>query len=215
MRSCAQARILTWTARALSVAATGAVSWYVAQPIAEHFGTTLTDPMQIGIGGFFALIAFFVSKRALDFTQDCMTVPDALAASATDLKRTCRKKSCGETANSDSGASSSASQTGSDSNDQIDANQLSTTVADHQSMKVSVQTTDGATLVTVTICGVSSSRFKDKQSGLRKKIEGIGGVNWGNPKNLGNGNREMVGRIIDASRRESVIARLQSLAASV
>jgi hypothetical protein len=82
-------------------------------------------------------------------------------------------------------------------------------------MKVSVSTTDGATVVSVTIIGVSASRFKDKQSGLRKKIEAVSGVRWENPKNLGNGTREMVGRVTHVAQREAIIARLQEIAASV
>jgi hypothetical protein len=214
------------------VAATGVVSWYVAQPIAQQFDVTLSDPMQIGIGGVAALLALLVSKRALDFTQDCMTVPDVVAHGAIGAERAaCRKKNCRSNA-TDGGASKGVAGCAADANgvadnksaasaDRVADNKsdasagLTTTVSDHESMKVAVQTNDGVTTVTVTISGVSSAKFKDKQSGLRKKIEGVAGVTWSNPKNLGNGSREMVGRIRDNSSRETVIARLQALAASV
>lgn len=205
MRTCRQARILTWSTRALAVVATGAISWFAAQPIAQQFEVNLSDPMQIGIGAVCALIAFFVSKRPLDFTQDCLTVPDEVAHGALGLEGPASR---GNVSNSCASPSSTSPRTTSPQG-------LNTTVADHETMKVSVNTVDGATTVTVTISGVSSSKFKDKQSGLRKKIEAVSGVRWENPKNLGNGSREMVGRVTDTSRREAVVSRLQQLAASV
>lgn len=205
MRTCRQARILTWLTRALAVVATGAISWFAAQPIAQQFEVTLSDPMQVGIGAVCALIAFFVSKRPLDFTQDCLTVPDEVAHGALGLEGPASR---GNASNSCASPSSISSRTTSPQG-------LNTTVADHETMKVAVNTVDGAMTVTVTISGVSSSKFKDKQSGLRKKIEAVSGVRWENPKNLGNGSREMVGRVTDASRREAVVSRLQQLAASV
>lgn len=225
MNPCTLARIQTGVARTLAVVATGVLSWFVAQPIAQHFDKTLSDPMQIGIGVVAAIIALFVSKRALDFTQDCMTISDnALAPAAVG----CRKKSCQLRHTNDAskgagksecvnkpGASdktSSKSPTGCDS---AAKSALNLTVADHASMTVSVSTDQGATIVTVDITGVSAAKFKDKQSGLRKKLMGIGGVKWDNPRNLGDGNRQMVGRITDTSRRETIIANLQRLASSL
>ncbi len=224
MNPCTQARIQTAVARSLAAIATGVVSWYVAQPIAQHFDKTLSDPMQIGIGVVAAIVALFVSKRALDFTQDCMTIPDKTLAPAAVG---CRKKSCqlrqgaasgAQCANkSASGKTDAPEKTGSTSATGCDAarSTLNVTVADHASMKVSVSTDQGATIVTVDITGVSSAKFKDKQSGLRKKLEGVGGVKWENPRNLGDSNRQMVGRITDNSRREAIIASLQRLASSL
>lgn len=226
MNPCTQARIQTAVARSLAVIATGVVSWYVAQPIAQHFDKTLSDPMQIGIGVVAAIVALFVSKRALDFTQDCMTIPDKTLAPAAVG---CRKKTCqlrhdaaagAQCANKPaSGKSDAASsdKAGSTSASGCDAARSTpnVTVADHASIKVSVSTDQGATIVTVDITGVSSAKFKDKQSGLRKKLEGVGGVKWENPRNLGDSNRQMVGRITDNSRREAIIASLQRLASSL
>lgn len=203
MRTCRQARILTWSTRAIAVVATGAISWFVAQPIAQQFEVTLSDPMQIAVGAVCALIALFVSKRPLDFTQDCLAVPDEVSHGALGLE--VEKVA---SPNSSAGSKSSLATTPS-------PRSLNTTVADLDSMKVSVNTTDGATVVTVTISGVTASRFKDKQSGLRKKIESVNGVRWENPKNLGNGTREMVGRVTHVAHREAVVARLQELAASL
>lgn len=205
MRTCRQARILTWSTRALAVVATGAISWFVAQPIAQQFEVTLSDPLQIGIGAVCALLAFFVSKRPLDFTQDCLTVPDEVAHGALGL----------ESRTNTSGRFDSCASASAPPSKEAAPQALPTTVADHDSMKVSVSSIDGATVVTVTISGVSSSKFKDKQNGLRKRIEAVSGVRWTNPKNLGNGSREMVGRLTDPTRREAIIARLQELAASV
>jgi len=233
MNPCLRARIHTFAARSLAVIATGVVSWYVAQPIAQHFDKTLSDPMQIGIGVVAALVALFVSKRALDFTEDCMTIPDsALAHAAVGVERKCRKKTCqvrftddapqpgAECANkSGSGkadpASDKANPTEPNTGCNASKSALNITVADHPSMKVSLSNDQGATIVTVDITGVSSSKFKDKQSGLRKKLENIGGVKWENPRNLGENNRQMVGRIVDTARREAIIARLQGLASSL
>lgn len=201
MRTCRQARILTWSTRALAVVATGAISWFVAQPIAQQFDVTLSDPMQLAVGAVCALIALFVSKRPLDFTQDCLAVPDEVSHGALGLEVPAEKVVA-------SSPRTVAAKT-------ISPQPFSTTVANHDSMKVSVNTTDGITIVTVTISGVSASKFKDKQSGLRKKIESVTGVRWENPKNLGNGTREMVGRVTHTSHREAVVARLQELAASV
>ncbi|MDZ4834075.1 MAG: hypothetical protein SGJ27_09890 [Candidatus Melainabacteria bacterium] len=239
MNPCFKARIQTAGARSLAVIATGVVSWYVAQPIAQYFEKSLSDPMQIGIGVVAALVALFVSKRALDFTEDCMTVPDAaLARAAVGTERTCRKKSCHLRLDADgkpvpgSGKSDCANKSGSGKSDStsdktagksntgceahdLARSALSTTVSDHPTIKVSVQADQGGTIVTVDITGVSAAKFKDKQSGLRKKLENIGGVKWENPRNLGDGNRQMVGRMLDTSRREAIVARLQGLASSL
>jgi hypothetical protein len=228
MNPCLKARIQTAIARSLAVVATGVVSWYVAQPIAQHFEQSLSDPMQIGIGVFAALVALFVSKRALDFTQDCMTVPDhTLAKTAVGpcRKKTCQlrlsddaapngKTTCASRAESGKTDAGKSTPNGCDAH-AIAQSALNVTVADHPSMKVSVATDQGATIVTVDITGVSAAKFKDKQSGLRKKLENIGGVKWENPSNLGDSNRQMVGRITDNARREAIVARLQGLASSV
>ncbi len=226
MNPCLKARIQTAAARTLAVVATGVVSWYVAQPIAQRFEQTLSDPMQIGIGFVAALVALFVSKRALDFTQDCMTVPDStLARTAVGP---CRKKACSLRSSDNVPGAADKTCTSNDRSAKPEPGKhgcearattqsgLNATVADHASMKVSVSTDpQGATIVTVDIIGVSASRFKDKQSGLRKKIENVGGIKWENPRNLGESNRQMVGRITDNTRREAVIARLQGLASSI
>jgi len=219
MTPCQQARILTWCTRGLAVAATGAVSWYVAQPIAQYFGHSLSDPMQIGVGCLFALAALFVSKRALDFTQDCMTVPDSMASAAhnpaSEKPTTCRKKACHlhtDDVPTDAPIAGTPPKTCAADPKSFAPQNLTTTVADTQTMKVSVQTADGITTVTVVINGVSAAKFKDKQNGLRKKLESVGGINWDNPKNLGNGSRQMTGRIGASVSRESVITRLQQIA---
>ena len=137
MRTCRQARILTWSTRAIAVVATGAISWFVAQPIAQQFEVTLSDPMQIAVGAVCALIALFVSKRPLDFTQDCLAVPDEVSHGALGLE--VEKVA---SPNSSAGSKSSLATTPS-------PRSLNTTVADLDSMKVSVNTTDGATIASI------------------------------------------------------------------
>lgn len=230
MNPCLQARIQTAVARSLAVVATGVLSWFVAQPIAQYFDKTLSDPMQIGIGVVAAIVALFVSKRALDFTEDCMTVPDTALARAAVGERKCRKKSCqvrfvddapqpgtGCANNSGNGQTDPSQPVAPASSNGCDAarSTLNVTVADNPAMKVMLSTDQGVTTVTVDITGVSSSKFKDKQSGLRKKLENVGGVKWENPRNLGDNKRQMVGRIVDNARREAIVARLQALASNL
>lgn len=216
MSPCTQARILTAATRTLAVAAAGVAAWYVAQPVAQYFGHSLTDLWQFGVGGIVALIALFVSKRALDFTQDCMTVPDAVARAAHGTRpATCRKKSCRSQVFEDPADKPKAQPDSPDiscDGGNAASQGLTVTVADSPSVKVEFQAGQSATTVTVTISGVSAAKFKDKQCGLRKKIESVGGVKWDNPKNLGNNSRRITGRITDSTRREAIIARLQEIA---
>jgi hypothetical protein len=215
MSPCTKARILTFCTRTLAVVASGLGVFYAAPFVAQHFDTTLTDPWQIGVGVFGAAIAFLISKRALDFTQDCMTVPDELAAGLNKHgDGGCRKKACrtrqaeGEGAKPDAHASPAPPATTT-----AVGESSKTTVTTSQFMSVAMQPdTLGELIVTVTITGVPASRFKAKQGGLRAKIEGVSGVKWEHPKNLGTGTRIMVGRVTDPTRREAVIAALQEIA---
>ncbi len=221
MTPCLQARIQTALARSLSIAATGVLTWYLALPIAQLFSLELGDPLRIGIGCGAALVAFFVSRRALNFTEDCLAVPDAMAPGVHDPKRrVCRKKTCRFYAPEDEKAGKQPDDKtaakkhecgGAPPTDQT----LKTTVVSTDNMKVTMQSDSQGILVTVTIEGITSGRFKNKQNGLRSKLEGINGIKWDDPKNLGEGSREMIGRIVDQTNREAVIARLQQVARSL
>ncbi len=56
--------------------AAGILIWYFAQPVAQHFGYVLTDLARVLVGLTGALLALLICKRPLDFTEDCMNVPD-------------------------------------------------------------------------------------------------------------------------------------------
>lgn len=215
MDPCRKARIQTAIARGLATIATGVVAWFAALPIAQHFEYTLTDTYRIGIGFAFALVALFVSKRALDFTEDCMIVPDATKAAPANSVVSCRKPGCrhigegapdGKTA-SDSGAAKNA-LTG-------HSNPLSgKTAVTRGPVSIEYHAEEGGiTLVTVTVTGITAAAFKCK-NGLRAKLEKVGHIKWEHPKNLGNNSRQMIGRISDANKREQVLAALQAIAGS-
>jgi len=94
MNPCWKARIHTALARAGAALVTGGLAWYLALPVALHFHYQLGDGLRLVIGLVFALIALAISTKALDFTEDCMSVPDEYAHAKAAGLISCNKKSC-------------------------------------------------------------------------------------------------------------------------
>jgi len=176
--------------------------------------------MKYGISGLFGVIALFVSKRVFDFTEDCMSVPDTATAPGLHTGRErCRKKNCHLNGAANAPSGNAAATTNKDDAAlrvsapvQLDpaAAHTSAVILANSKLNVSLNTTDGVTTVKVIASGLSASQFKGN-NGLRQRLENLAGVSWQNPKNLGDGTRQMEGTITDAAKREEVVARILEL----
>jgi hypothetical protein len=217
MSPCTKARIQTAVARLLAVGAVGVAAWFIADVAAQRFALELTEPMKLGIGGLFGVIALFVSKRVFDFTEDCMSIPDtALAPGLHTGKGSCRKKNC-RLNDEATAAGPNAPAADADNTLRVAAPvnldssaTASTVVLQTEKITVSLNTADGTTTVKVVASGLTANQFKGN-NGLRQRLEKISGIAWQRPQNLGDSNRQMEGKITDAAKREEVVARILEL----
>lgn len=67
----------------------------------------------------------------------------------------------------------------------------------HQNSKITIEAVgeENGSLKVVFTAAVSGGEFKDKQSGLRSKLESVSGIKWSHPQNLHDGKRQMEGRV--------------------
>lgn len=216
MQPCTKAKLFTYSLRFLAVAVTGILAWYFAEPVAARIGHQLTDGWQLGIGALAGLVALIISNRALDFTEDCMTIPDAgdqrLAAAGSSCSREgCRRYVAPSATGQPAVKPCKKKAAGTSKADSAESFQLGT-VIDNQTITVVLEQAQAGPLnLLVTVKGLTASQFKGN-NGLRGRLEALGGVSWENPRNLGDGRREMRGVIQSESERQRIVARLKDIA---
>src|SRR5438067_686400 len=62
-------------ARLIAVAAAAVIVGVVSVPISQHFGYAMQTNVQYGAGLVAGILCWFASRRAFDFTNDCLSVP--------------------------------------------------------------------------------------------------------------------------------------------
>jgi hypothetical protein len=196
MKLCSQAQLQVWIIRFLALAAVAAGAWYIAQPVAQHFHFDLNNNVRFVVAAVAGIAAWFVSKRAFDFTEECLDIPQfASAAHSEGSRGSCsifNRRCQAEREHADDAAPSS---------------QGDGTLVSNSRLTIDVQ----ATTITVTANGLTSSQFKGN-NGLRGRLEAIRGIAWSNPTNLGESRRQMVGTLAPSANRAEVLARLQQVA---
>ncbi|MBZ0188978.1 MAG: hypothetical protein K8F91_22225 [Candidatus Obscuribacterales bacterium] len=209
MQPCTKAKLWTYCLRFLAVIVTGLAAWYFSQPIAEYFGRHLSDHWQVGSGVIGSLIALLISNRALDFTEDCMTIPDVVAQ-AEGPRASCSKEGCHRSGQSS--ANSDARESGKLCSKEVTGQPFSfgTVVANRNFTAVLEQVQANELTVVVTVSGLTSSQFKGN-NGLRHRLESVAGITWENPTNLGNGKRIMKGRFGENGNRDALVAKLKEI----
>ncbi|MGD9682040.1 MAG: hypothetical protein AB7W16_12720 [Candidatus Obscuribacterales bacterium] len=216
MQPCTKAKLFTYSLRFLAVALTGILAWYFAEPVAAKFGHELTDGWQMGIGAIAGLVALIISNRALDFTEDCMTIPDAgdqhLAAAGSSCSREgCRRYVAPPVSGQPARKPCKKKEAGASKADSAESFQLGTVIENQTMTVVLEQAQAGPLNLSVTVKGLTASQFKGN-NGLRGRLEAVGGISWENPRNLGDGRREMRGAIQSDSDRQRIVGRLKEIA---
>lgn len=202
MSPCKQKQIESTVVRLLAAAAAGGAIWVLAEPIARHFNAVISDLPRLVLSGAIALACWLITRRAFEFTYDCLDIPAAAPAPAfTSTRRECA-----------SGACSLRTKQDADSPDNVlsmDANQQ---VFGGQRLLIQITRVAGGTLeVTATASGFSSSQF-DGNDGLRKGLDSIRAISWSAPQRLPEGKRKMHGKVNAGADESALLSSLQSLA---
>ncbi len=193
MDKCTKERIKIASLRTGVTGAAGLALWFISGWLASKYGVDLTVQAQAGISLVGVLGTWFATKPMFSFTEECMLMQKANTARprAADAKTVYVPQARVATATAkikaDKGAPTSSTAT-------LAAGKL---VAQGRVI-VEVSRPEGAPpQVVVTTSGLSASEFKGNNGngGLRQRLEGIGGIKWENPKNLGEGKRTMTGAV--------------------
>lgn len=180
-----QASVECTIARLLAALAVGAIAGLVAPKVGAHFDFLVSQLMQTGIGAAAALLTWFASRRLFDFTEDCMEVPTMSPAfqKAPDNRPVHALRPAAD-------KSKDACRTC------VGAARL-----EQQPQE------DGSIRVVVTTTGLTKREFNT----LRARLEQVRGITWQNPKNLGEGKRQIEGVAPASPSRPESLKRLEEL----
>lgn len=197
MSPCRQRQIESGLVRLLAAAAAGGAIWVAAEPIARHFNTVISDTPRLLVSCAVALACWLITRRAFEFTYDCLDVPSGAPAPAfvSAGERQCTTGAC-------SLRSPHAVLS-------MDANQQ---VFGGQSLLIQITRGQAGSFdVIATATGFSNSKF-DGNDGPRKGLEAIRAVSWSAPARLPDGKRRMQGTVAAGADEATLLSSLQSLA---
>lgn len=215
---CKSSTAQTWLVRILATALVGVAAWYGANVLADVvWHTRLAAPIPVLIAFVPALLTLLATRHAAIFAEDCLEIPTGLApalrsggcASGVCARDEAKKKKRTAAAGSSpirTGAAAAAARAVIARNPEIAAANGTLVLTE----RISVETADAADsalTITVTTNGISNSRLKL----LFTRLEGVSGVRWDNHKNLGNGRKQKVGRLMASADRNQAFTRIQEI----
>lgn len=200
MKSCTQAKVETVFVRFLAAAVFGAVAWFAAEPAAQYFNYELPLSLHAGITAVLSLGVWFVTKNLVDFTADCLDVPQGLAAPAFDSQKPLKNAATGGKKSAASEPSPARRELKPDKGPYVlNGKNVSFTVTSNP---------DGTLSVVAVVRGLTNSQFKGN-NGLRKRLENIREIAWTNPVRQPDGSRRMEGTVSTGAGHDQLIARLK------
>jgi hypothetical protein len=193
MDKCTKERIKIASLRGGLTGAAGLALWFISGWMSSKYGVDLTVQAQAGISLVGLLGTWFATKPMFSFTEECMLMQEAKTArpKAADTKTVYMPQARVAAATPKVKAVKPAPT-------QPTATLATGKLVAQGRVLVEVARVEGtATQVIVSTSGLSASEFKGNNGngGLRQRLEGIGGIKWENPKNLGEGKRTMTGTV--------------------
>lgn len=213
----------TQIARSFATLAVMLTAWFGAEKLAEMADMQLPILLQGAVTLGFGALTWLVSRSALNFAEDCLHVPPAIAPGLTSNNKLTggtsqeakpggeKEEAAGkkeeETVSAADQKAERATRPDEPGSDTQTRKLLSTSKLEIETSEVA----DGDLQIVVTVTGLTNALFK-KQGGLLQKLQRVPSVVWQRPKNLGDGRKQIAGVLPAGCDRSDALDRLRSIA---
>jgi hypothetical protein len=207
---CTSSTVQTWILRLLATGLVGVAAYIGINALVNTVWHTQIDPLYAGLGATaVAGVMLALIWNATIFTEECLGMDTAIAPAFKGGKAArCAPGNCArDDARKNPGGSTGAKPV------TAAPFPLAGTIARTDKLTVEAASeTDGTTTITISTNGLSNSQLKGN-NGLFMRVNSVKGVTWSNHKNVGEGRKQVQGKIAaNSSERQTIYARLAEIA---